>query len=130
MRVFRAVDQNLQFCGLPPLASLLPPETFTFSSRKPVVLNKSSLYSNMYGNVLAKLSVLIMEPGGAWGSGDAPQGRTGTWSASRTTVMRHCGGTVWGQEGKGVPSTSSACATKPGETSGLYRFERKNFSFA
>lgn len=101
VRVFRAVDQNLQFCGLPPFASLLPPETFTFSSRKPIVLNKSSLDANIYWNVLAKLAVLIMEAGGAWGSGDAPQGRTGTWSASRTAVMRHHRGRVRERKAKG-----------------------------
>lgn len=74
MRVFKVADQNLQFCRLPPLSSLLPPGTFTFSSRKPLLLNKSNLDSNVYHNVLTKLGVLIKEPAGVRGSDGAPRG--------------------------------------------------------
>lgn len=109
--VFGAVDQNLQFCGLPPLTSLLPPGTFTFSSRKPILFNKSSLDSNGYQNVLAKLGVLIKEPAGAWGGDSALRGRTGNWSASRTAVMhrRHWGRTRGGGRQRAPVNLSSSC---------------------
>lgn len=59
-----------------------------------------------------------------------PGARTGNWSTSRTTVLhRRRRGRAWGEEGKGLPSTSSACATKPLKTSGLYKFERKKLFF-
>lgn len=114
----------MQFCGFLPSPPSFPLGLSHFSPGKPVLLNKSGLDSKAYWP--------------CWeGSGGARGGVGQPWCSPRgaqhqlhiplccTTAAE--GGTAWGQEGKGLPSASSAGATKPGKTSGLHRFERKNF---
>lgn len=125
--------------GGPELAALwasfphLPPSprTSTFSSRKPILLSKSSSNSNVYQNVLAKLGVLIKEPEGVRGSDGALQG--GGQVTDQPHVPLCCTAAADGERGGRKAKASfnlSSSWYKACKNICLYRFERKKVPFA